>query len=93
VDRATGPDRAEGGPEYSIEGRQDRSAAFAPKGGELENRSFIGHLAPKHQVNKVMLVSGDREAEVRYLAGEVGIGEVLFGKSPEEQTGDRPRRS
>jgi heavy metal translocating P-type ATPase len=53
----------------------------------LESRSFIGHLAPEHQVNKVMLVSGDREAEVRYLAGEVGIGEVLFGKSPEEKVG------
>jgi heavy metal translocating P-type ATPase len=50
-----------------------------------ESRSFIRHLAPKHQVNKVMLVSGDREAEVRYLAGEVGIREVLFGKSPEEK--------
>lgn len=50
-----------------------------------ESRSFIRHLAPKHQVNKVMLVSGDREAEVRYLAGEVGISEVLFGQSPEEK--------
>ena len=34
-----------------------------------------------------MLVSGDREGEVLYLAGEVGIGEVLFGKSPEEKVG------
>jgi len=50
-----------------------------------ESRSFVRHLAPHHQVNKVMLVSGDRESEVRYLAGEVGIGEVLFGKSPEEK--------
>ena len=50
-----------------------------------ESRSFIRHLAPHHQVNKVMIVSGDREAEVRYLAREVGISEVLFGKSPEEK--------
>ena len=50
-----------------------------------ESRSFIRHLAPQHQVNKVMLVSGDREAEVRYLAGQVGIGEVFFSKSPEEK--------
>jgi heavy metal translocating P-type ATPase len=50
-----------------------------------ESRLFIRHLAPHHQVNKVMIVSGDREAEVRYLAGEVGITEVLFGKSPEEK--------
>jgi heavy metal translocating P-type ATPase len=50
-----------------------------------ESRSFIRHLAPFHQVNKVMLVSGDREGEVRYLATQVGIDEVLFGKSPEEK--------
>ena len=50
-----------------------------------ESRPFIGHLAPRHQVNKVMLVSGDREEEVRYLAAKVGISEVLFGKSPEEK--------
>ena len=50
-----------------------------------ESRSFVRHLAPHHQVAKVMLVSGDRETEVRYLAGEVGITEVLFGKSPEEK--------
>jgi len=50
-----------------------------------ESRSFILHLAPKHAVNRVMLLSGDREAEVRYLAQEVGISEMLFGKSPEEK--------
>jgi len=50
-----------------------------------ESRPFIRHLAPHHQVNKVMLVSGDRETEVRYLAREVGISEILFGKSPEEK--------
>lgn len=50
-----------------------------------ESRSFVGHLGPHHQVEKVMIVSGDREAEVRYLAAEVGIREVLHGKSPEEK--------
>jgi heavy metal translocating P-type ATPase len=50
-----------------------------------ESRSFVRHLGPKHQVSRVMLLSGDREAEVRFLAGEVGIDEVLFGKSPEEK--------
>jgi heavy metal translocating P-type ATPase len=50
-----------------------------------ESHSFIGHLSPRHQVNRVMLVSGDREEEVRYLAAEVGISEVLFGKSPEDK--------
>ena len=50
-----------------------------------ESRSFVRHLGPKHQVARVILLSGDREAEVRHLAGEVGIDEVLFGKSPEEK--------
>ena len=50
-----------------------------------ESRSFITHLAPKHGVNRVMLLSGDRETEVRYLAGLVGIAEARFGKSPEEK--------
>jgi heavy metal translocating P-type ATPase len=50
-----------------------------------ESRPFIRHLAPYHRVTKVMLVSGDRESEVRYLAAQVGIDEVLSGKSPEEK--------
>jgi heavy metal translocating P-type ATPase len=50
-----------------------------------ESRSFIQHLAPRHGVRKIMLVSGDRESEVRYLAESVGISEVHAGKSPEEK--------
>src|SRR5208337_1922145 len=50
-----------------------------------DSASFIQHLEPKHGVRKVMLVSGDRESEVRYLAESVGITEVHAGKSPEEK--------
>ncbi len=50
-----------------------------------EGVSFIGHLKPRHLFHKVMLVSGDRESEVRYLAERVGISEVHAGKSPEEK--------
>lgn len=50
-----------------------------------ESRSFVTHLGPRHRVNRVLLLSGDREAEVRYLAGEVGISEVLASQSPEEK--------
>lgn len=50
-----------------------------------DSASFIQHLEPKHGVGKVMLVSGDRESEVRYLAESVGISEVHAGKSPEEK--------
>ena len=50
-----------------------------------ESRSFISHLRPKHHFRRVLLVSGDREAEVRYLAERVGITEVYASRSPEEK--------
>ncbi len=50
-----------------------------------DSRTFVTHLGPKHQFSRVMIVSGDRESEVRYLAGEVGITEVHAQKSPEEK--------
>ena len=50
-----------------------------------ESRSFVRHLGPKHHFARVMIVSGDRESEVRYLAGQVGITEVYAQKSPEEK--------
>ncbi len=46
---------------------------------------FIRHLAPKHHFERVMLVSGDRESEVRYLARQVGIQEVWANQSPEDK--------
>lgn len=46
---------------------------------------FINHLRPHHLFNKVMLVSGDRESEVRYLAGQVGIKHIYFNQSPEQK--------
>lgn len=50
-----------------------------------DTASFIKHLRPKHGVARVMLVSGDRESEVKYLAESVGILEIHAGKSPEEK--------
>lgn len=47
--------------------------------------SFIKHLGSRHGFNKVMIVSGDRPEEVRYLAEKVGIREIYGGKSPEEK--------
>jgi heavy metal translocating P-type ATPase len=46
---------------------------------------FINHLGPKHRFDRVMLVSGDRESEVRYLAEQVGITEVYHSQSPEQK--------
>ena len=37
------------------------------------------------QFKWLMIVSGDRESEVRYLAEEVGITEIAAQKSPEEK--------
>lgn len=48
-------------------------------------KPFIGHLGPAHQFNKVMLVSGDRESEVTYLADLLGIKEMLASQSPEQK--------
>ena len=50
-----------------------------------ESLSFVKHLGPKHQFKRVMIVSGDRESEVRYLAGQVGITDIYAQKSPEEK--------
>ena len=50
-----------------------------------ESRSFIRHLKPKHAVSRVMIVSGDRDQEVRRLAEQVAIEEVHSAKSPEEK--------
>jgi heavy metal translocating P-type ATPase len=46
---------------------------------------FIHHLKPRHHFDRVLLVSGDRESEVRYLAEQVGIQEVYAGQSPEQK--------
>jgi heavy metal translocating P-type ATPase len=50
-----------------------------------EGLSFVNHLRPKHRFEKVLLVSGDRESEVRYLANRVGIRDVYFSQTPEQK--------
>ena len=48
-----------------------------------DGATFVEHLGPAHGLTRVMLVSGDRESEVRWLADHVGIKEVHAGISPE----------
>ncbi len=50
-----------------------------------ESTSFLSHLGPKHLLDRTILLSGDRESEVRYLAEEVGITELHAGASPEDK--------
>jgi heavy metal translocating P-type ATPase len=67
-----------------IDGRFAAAFRFrdAPR---VEGRSFIKHLGPKHQFQRIMIVSGDRASEVRYLAEEVGISEIHAEQSPEQK--------
>ncbi|MCE5293465.1 MAG: cadmium-translocating P-type ATPase [Chlamydiales bacterium] len=50
-----------------------------------DSKPFIHHLHTHHGINRLMIISGDRLEEVRYLADTVGITEVYAGKSPEEK--------
>jgi len=51
----------------------------------LDSRPFVEHLGPKHQFRRTMIISGDRESEVQYLAAQVGITEVHAQQSPEQK--------
>lgn len=50
-----------------------------------DSRPFISHLQPKHDFERVMIVSGDRASEVHYLAATVGITEIYSEQSPEQK--------
>jgi len=50
-----------------------------------DSKAFVNHLAGNHRITKTMIVSGDRESEVKYLAEQVGIGTVLSQQSPEQK--------
>ena len=58
-----------------------------------DGRSFVDHLRPRHHVNRVLLVSGDRESEVRYLADLMGIHEIHSAKSPGGKSCHRAARN
>jgi heavy metal translocating P-type ATPase len=50
-----------------------------------EGATFVHHLRPKHFFDRVLIVSGDRESEVRYLAEQVCITEIHAGQTPEQK--------
>ena len=50
-----------------------------------ESRGFVTHLGPRHGFTRILLVSGDREAEVRRLAQLVAITETHASTAPEEK--------
>lgn len=50
-----------------------------------ETKSFISHLKPFHQFKKIMLVSGDRETEVRYLGAFLNVSELHASQTPQQK--------
>ena len=50
-----------------------------------DSKAFINHLGGSHRISKTMIVSGDRESEVKYLADQVGVTQVLAQQSPEQK--------
>jgi P-type E1-E2 ATPase len=50
-----------------------------------DGRNFVNHLQPSHGIQRVILVSGDRMEEVKYLAEQVGINEIYASQSPEQK--------
>lgn len=50
-----------------------------------ETKSFIHHLKPAHQFNKIMIVSGDRESEVSYLGQQLNVTEIYASQTPEQK--------
>lgn len=50
-----------------------------------DSKSFISHLKPSHQFNKIMLVSGDRESEVRYLGALLNLTEIHASQTPQQK--------
>jgi heavy metal translocating P-type ATPase len=68
----------------TVDGRYAATLLFRdqPRAGSA---SFVRHLEPKHLLDRVLIVSGDRESEVRYLAEQVGIQEVHASQTPEQK--------
>ena len=54
----------------------------SPRG---DSRVFLKHLSPRHRVTRMVLVSGDREPEVRALAAKIGIQVAYGAQAPEDK--------
>jgi P-type E1-E2 ATPase len=68
----------------AIDGRYAATFRFRDQ-PRAEGATFVRHLRPQHFFDRVMIVSGDRESEVRYLAEQVGIQEIHAGQTPEQK--------
>lgn len=68
----------------TVDGRYVATMSFRDQ-PRAEGASFIHHLGPKHFFDRILIVSGDRESEVRYLAAQVGIENIYASQTPEEK--------
>jgi heavy metal translocating P-type ATPase len=50
-----------------------------------DSKSFIKHLTPSHHFNRIMLVSGDRESEVKYLGTLLNLSELHASQTPQQK--------
>ncbi len=61
-----------------------------------EGKAFVSHLPSMHRMDRVLLVSGDREREVRDFGERMRIADVRFEQTPEQKlaivTEERRRR-
>jgi len=67
-----------------IDGRYAAALQFRDQ-PRPDGAPFIRHLRRRHGIERVILASGDRESEVRYLAETVGIQQVYAGQTPEQK--------
>jgi len=67
-----------------IEGRLSGLIQFHDR-PRNEGRPFIHHLKPKHHIRRLMILSGDRDTEVKHLAKIVGIEDVRSNQTPEQK--------
>lgn len=68
----------------TIDGRYAGALRFRDE-PRADSSHFIQHLRPRHHFTRAILVSGDRESEVRFLAERVGITEIHAGHTPEQK--------
>jgi P-type E1-E2 ATPase len=50
-----------------------------------ESKPFLHHLGARHKIDEIVLLSGDRPAEVSLFAAGMGISQVHGGMSPEQK--------
>lgn len=67
-----------------IDGRYAATLRFRDE-ARTDGAPFISHLKPRHGFQRLLIVSGDRESEVQYLAEQVGIHDVYAGQTPEQK--------